>query len=429
MENRGLNFDATGGIYGTQVWADKVAVEGNYTTDTNKVSITNVTLTADNVGHIVGGHVYANDTTTAGETVKGSTFNASNNAISLDNVALNNSTGSTLIAGNLVEHNFFNVNSTAERFIANGDGSTPTLDIKNSELTKVTAYGGHVSVGMVTTHGSASENGMGDITATGNVISLTNTDVNQSVVYGAAIASNASRAQSLTLTGNSVTVAADEGTNTNSFTGTEIYGAKIQNGFGHAIGGGNASADAAAASQVTASNNTVTIGANNVFIYNDQDGKGWTKGTDTASNVYGVQLVSNQSGINITADNNSVTFDGHMTGNGNDFSTDLTGGDSLSGLIVGVHNASANGATITNTKVSIGNNAQVTDGVIAAVYDTPLDDLDTSTYNNNSVNIANGAKITRTDVYAVFYSDDTPDGTYTGLLAGKTATLDRWYPR
>ena len=172
MENRGFSFQASGGgIYGTQVWADTGAVEGNYTTDTNKVSITNVTLTADKVGNIVGGHVFANDTTTAGKTVKGSTFNASNNAISLDNVALNNSTGSTLIAGNLVEHNFLNVQSTAERFIANGDGSTPTLDIKNSELTKVTAYGGHVSVGMVTTQGSASENGMGDITATGNVIS------------------------------------------------------------------------------------------------------------------------------------------------------------------------------------------------------------------------------------------------------------------
>ena len=68
MENRGFSFQASGGgIYGTQVWADTGAVEGNYTTDTNKVSITNVTLTADKVGNIVGGHVYANDTTTAGE--------------------------------------------------------------------------------------------------------------------------------------------------------------------------------------------------------------------------------------------------------------------------------------------------------------------------------------------------------------------------
>ena len=419
MENRGLNFDATGGIYGAQVWADKGAVEGNYTAQSNGVSITNVTLNnaSGTLPVIAGGHVYANDASGSGQDVNVATFNASNNTITLNNVLLNKPTtaSSWTIAGNFVEHNFLSNASSAERFIANGDGSTPTLDIKNSTINNVTAYGASITAGNSSTEGS-----IGDISATGNVVSITNTDVLSSAIYGAAVSSKARAAQSLTLTNNSVTIAANEGTTNHSFKGTSVFGAQISNDFSHAADAGAS----AAASQLTISNNTINIGAQNDFIYTDQDGNGgWTKGTDTASNVYGVQLVSSQPGINITADNNSVTFDGHMTGNGNDFSTDLTG-DSLSGLIVGVHNASANGATITNTKVSIGNNAQVTDGVIAAVYDTPLDDADTSTYNNNSVNIANGAKITRTDVYAVFYSDDTKDGTYPNLLAGKTATLN-----
>ena len=98
--------------------------------------------------------------------------------------------------------------------------------------------------------------------------------------------------------------------------------------------------------------------------------------------------------------------------------------DHRSGLIVGVHNASANGATITNTKVSIGSNAQVTNGTIVAVYDNSGSPYDTSTYNNNSVEIANGAKINSTDVYAVFYSDDTKDGSDPVLYQGKTNTLN-----
>ena len=418
MENRGLAFDAKEGIYGAQVWADQGAVEGNYTAQSNSVSITNVTLNnaSGTIPAIVGGHVFANDAQAAGKDVNVATFNASNNTIALDNVTLKKPTtaSSWTIAGNFVEHNFLSNASTAERLIANGDGSTPSLNIKDSTISNVTAYGASITAGNASTEGS-----IGDVSATGNVVSITNTDIQSSAIYGAAVSSKARASQSLTLTNNSVTIAANEGTTNHSFTGTSVFGAQVSNDFSHA---GDAEA-AATASQLNVSNNSINIGAQNNFTYTDDDSDGWTKNTDTASNIYGVQLVSTQPGIKITADNNSVTFDGHMTGNGNDFRTDLTN-DSLSGLIVGVHNASANGATITNTKVSIGSNAQVTDGVIAAVYDDSGSPYDTSTYNNNSVEIANGAKINSTDVYAVFYSDDTQDGSDPVLKQGKTNTLN-----
>ena len=427
-----MNFGVSGGVFGAQVWADTGAIEGNYTAQSNGVSISNTTITADSTSTIAGGHIFANDKSDAGNHAKVATFNASNNTVTLDNVGMANSSASTLIAGNFIEHNFGNDQSQAERFIANGDGSTPTLDIKNSSLTKVTAYGAHISVGRTGT----SERGMGDITATGNVITLTNTDLAQSAVYGAGIAASASQAQGLTVTGNSVTVSAEEATSVNNFNGTEIYGAKIQNNFSHATDN-DAKAAAAKASQITASNNTVTIGANNTFGFYDKAGDGWTDATgtppsiapsdDLASNIYGVQIVSEEVGVKITADNNSVSFDGRMTGNfGNgdrDLDTEITAEKSRSGLIVGVHNASANGGTITNTKVSIGSNAQVTDGAIAAVFDANAATDSASTYNNNTVDIANGAELTRTDVYAVAYSNDTKDSSGTNLL-GKAATLN-----
>ena len=436
-----MNFGVSGGIFGAQVWADNGAIEGNYTAQSNGVSIKNTTLTANNTQTIAGGHIFANEDKPGdpgSEHVKVSTFNASNNTISLDNVGLANNTKSTLIAGNFIEHNFKNAQSQAERFIANGDGSTPNLDIKNSSLTKVTAYGAHISVGKVA-GASGSVKGMGDITATNNVITLTNTDLAQSAVYGAGIVASASQAQGLTVTGNSVKVSVEEATSVNNFKGTEIYGAKIQNNFSHLDGDGAAKAAAAKASQITASNNTVTIGANNTFDFYDQAGDGWTDGilgsapdytvtpgVDLASNVYGVQIHSEEAGVKITADNNSVSFDGRMVGNiKSDRTLDkvITAEKSRSGLIVGVHNASANGGSITNTKVSIGSNAKVTDGAIAAVYDAAADEANTSTYNNNTVEIANGAELTRTDVYAVFYSDTaTVSGSPT--VVGQTATLN-----
>ena len=401
----------TGGIYGAQVWADAGSTEGKFSAQGNSATISHITFAGkEDAPIIAGGYVHTNGATYTTDSpaelivTNADSLEAIGNSVSLDTVTISNPTGrgqATILAGNYVDQGFNPSDAAggADRLVVSGNEGQASLDIKNSIINKTTAYGGAIVAA-----------NKGDASATGNTAHIINSDFSGSAIYGASITNNlAKTAISFTATGNSVLVdeAGNNNTNSSTFTTTSVIGAQISANF---ITDGTVDAAGAdknaAASTFTLSNNSVSIASGNTFALFEDTGDG---NKLKAGNVYGAVVSIQRPGATITLNNNSVRFDGSLTGN-NLISKLLDGSATddekgyAAGYIIGAQNTSVNGADLTGNTVTIGATATVKDGLIAAAYDNSRDFTDTPNFKNNSVVIENGAKIDNSNIYAGFYS-------------------------
>ena len=319
-------------------------------------------------------------------TAKGDYFQSFNNTVTLNHSELvgnNSSTAPVLVIGNYVN----NKDTTSTLSSVQGTEGKTSVHILNSSITSGGVFGGHISAS-------------GSATAQYNSVLLEDTNVVSGTgIMGASISSTLESGDTATfnVTGNSVTISNSD-TKAASAKSIEsgIQGASIT------VSGDSSYTDLLNKVSITASNNSIEVGAN-INLTGDN------------SLIYGVLAdVKSTSGSTVTLSNNSVTFNGTI----NDTDNNVNAGN-----IWGVFTNEL-GATATNNTVTVNGsitNGQVVGAQVANAADTinKISNVDeVSTLTGNKIVIGADAVLSSTNIQAVSVSGSK------GVVTGNSVEIN-----
>ena len=361
------SLSLTKNIYGGFAGADSGTNSSNaiYSAAGNTVNITNTTFTGQHaVPQIAGGSVIAWGTTTA------QTFTATENSITIKNSDI--STG--MIAANLVD---------ADAAADTNRASVSNAIVRGSDDTGVIVEGSTVSGASLA---GALVTGTNSITAENNRVTLRGTNsLSDSHIFGVTsqlVVSSGSNATA-NLINNSFNTDEDvDGSNT--LTDTSIFGASLQ------ISSGSTPAKPTDLKNVniTANGNSLTAGENTKMSVSKPSGSDYIY--FVATQLAFDSNIQSLSGSTVTANNNSVEFNGTFTG------TDKNSSSNWLGAVVSDHG----NAIMRNNKVTIG--GEVSNATIFGAFNGSSENTTNFTPNlsDNSVTVTKDAVISNADIYA-----------------------------
>ena len=364
-------FSLADSVFGGIAAAESGSTYGTFRADGNKLSISDASF-AKKDKMVVGGYAISQDKS---NTSTAESYSATGNTVTLTNVVLSGDSSSAIVAANYADGQGTRI--TVGQVTANGVSGEIGLTITNGSYVKTTIYGG-----AALTAGSATE--VANATANANSVSIKGANLQSGSVMGGYVYSSGSTGFSLNANDNSVVIA---NTDVENFTTTSqnenIFGAYIK----VAEGAGNSG------SSITANRNSVSIGSQYKFGLD---------ASNSGSSLFGARIDgdSTKSGSTILMQDNSLTFDGVMTGN-------IESGQSTTnkgGFVIGAMNNANGSVKMTDNSVTI--NGQITSGSIVAAYNTSNNkDGAESVYpvmTGNSVTIGKDAKVYTSDIYAVY---------------------------
>ena len=353
---------------------------GTYRAEGNTLDYKNVKVSGSSAIQIIGGMA---ETLTGAQ---GDYFQSFNNTVTLNHSELvgnNSSTAPVLVIGNYVN----NKDTTSTLSSVQGTEGKTSVHILNSSITSGGVFGGHISAS-------------GSATAQYNSVLLEDTNVVSGTgIMGASISSTLESGDTATfnVTGNSVTISNSD---------TKVASAKsIESGIQGAsitVSGDGSYKDFQNKVSITASNNSIEVGAN-INLTGDN------------SLIYGVLAdVKSTSGSTVTLSNNSVTFNGTI----NDTDNNVNAGN-----IWGVFTNEL-GATATNNTVTVNGsitNGQVVGAQVANAANTinQISNVDeVSTLTGNKIVIGADAVLSSTNIQAVSVSGSK------GVVTGNSVEIN-----
>ena len=369
------------GSFGVQVFADVNAVDGDYVAQENKLKVTHATVSGTNDASkwLIGGYVQTNGTSHNGTGTVDS-LQSIGNTVDLSYLTVGGASDTKvgLISANLAVNN---LSGSVAEVIADGAGKD-SLKISESEIYRSTVVGGQA------------QNYKGGIaSAINNAIEITNSHIRLATVsgqdklsaimggYAQTTLTNAAEAATtnVTASNNTITVKNNKTTpNTTYNLESTIIGGVAEISGIFDLTKATASAD----------NNTIEI----------------DKGVKVTSHqVVGAHLSVESGGATLSADSNKVVLNGEFTGHGDS-----------SKIIAGA--VSTNLATLTNNSVEVNGKVTGFSNIVGALGGTGTTDLEKGVYNRvtgNSVIIGKDADVVgsvnagtaQSMIYAAFSSN------------------------
>ena len=380
----------SGGFFGAKAFVENTAVGGDFVTQGNSVVLDYVKVSGGDAvrKQIFGGYTYTNPNSVASG-AKADSMQSIGNTVDLNHMTFGADSDSGTHGGLIVANGVVSESDNGTSAYVNGANGSLTLSNSTFYVTQVAGGYAYVKAGSATV-----EN---------NTVEIVNSDF----LSGAASTSNAVRSgvvESTIKSGSSANLAVIN--NTLSYTHS---------------GGGNNQIDGSVEAAKATLNYDSSSAPQSGDIWNSSiqlKGNSATIGeniTVSGGNVFGaVATVKNKPAPNFVPDvsleQNTVTFNGSITGDGGENSGQVTAA------------WSDTGGTLKNNTVTI--NGSVTKGRIIAAragsgraYGSTAAGPQYNELSNNSVKIESDAKIIGTDIYAALSTD------YNSVALGNTVTV------
>ena len=363
----------------------------------NSVDLTNVKLGVDNSGAWVMGGIAMNQSGGAG------TYSALNNTVKLTGSAISyggsTANGDLQIIGNAASAQKSGV--ADQDVIANGDGSTTTLEISSSTISMLNSAetNGLTPVAIM---GGFAETVSGDATASQNIVKISDTTITNLNTFAALATGSGDSAQvvssnnELAIDGSSINY--DSTTAAAYATTNDIMGTRAEVKF-----------SAGAKASVTANDNTVIV------TYSAPTAAAPKVSVD--GNIHGAFAVTSSSGATVTVNRNSVDIGDNVVVEGNIYGAEASNNAKMAentvvfnGELTGkdIIGAAAGADSSTPTKVSdvktVLTNNTVTIGESAVLKDVSIHAAKT-TSNTNIIHEGNNTTIN--GIYAVTTGSET----------------------